>query len=46
MRMLFLSHIMAIRIHVVSLFFGLAVEIVFVERKLTNAYNMSAISAN
>ena len=46
MRMPFLSQILAIRIHVASPFFGLVVEIVFVERNSMKAHNMSVILSN
>ena len=46
LRMPFSSHILAIRIHVANLFFGLADEIVIIERNLMKADNMFAISAN
>ena len=46
MQMPFSSQILPIRIHVVSFFFGLAVEMVFVKRNSMKADNMLAISAN
>ena len=46
MFMPFSSQIMAIRIHVAGFFFGLAVEIVFVERNSMKADNTSVISGN